>query len=382
MASYSNWQRVQAQTLEDVGSNPTDVTPVTYPKWQRDTVERRDGVGSSPTVTIEVVPQSAEGARSNRAWCGFDSRRPHSCYGAAMRIAARAPNHLGDGVMALPALHALAGLGSLVIHAPRWGPDLYRDVPATVRPVGPMQGDLAVLFAPSVRAAWEARACARRVGVPAESDLDDGRRRAPLRRLFLTDAVPPRVHRADTFRALAEAVGAVVVGDPRYDTCEDDPLPTCDDGAPLPADHVGLAPLSVMGATREWGDYRALADQLADEDRPVVFYAGPGEEERVRAIAGPHVCCSGAPLPALARALGRCRTFVGNDSGLSHFARACGVRTIVLFGSTAPRHTGAAGALVIERDVDCRPCQAATCKNPAGRVCLDVPAARVRMAIG
>lgn len=298
-----------------------------------------------------------------------------------LSIAARAPNHLGDGVMALPALRGLADLGRLAIYAPKWGPDLYRDVPAVVRPLGPMSGDVAVLFAPSVRAAWEARGCATRIGVPSESDVDDGRRRAPLRRLLLNEIVAPRVHRAATFRALAEAAGAVGVGSPRYDVCPDDPMPTCDDGAPIP-DHVGLAPLSVMGTTREWGGYRELADRLADDGQAVVFYGGPGEEARVREVAGPHPSCTRAPLPALARALGRCRTFVVNDSGLSHFARALGVRTIVLFGSTAPRHTGAAGAIAVERDVDCRPCQAAVCRNPAGRVCLDLPVARVRVAVG
>ncbi|MEQ1508193.1 MAG: hypothetical protein ABMB14_38540 [Myxococcota bacterium] len=35
-----------------------------------------------------------------------------------MRIAARAPNHLGDGVLALPAIAALARLGSVEVYAP------------------------------------------------------------------------------------------------------------------------------------------------------------------------------------------------------------------------------------------------------------------------
>nr|MBA2319762.1 hypothetical protein [Deltaproteobacteria bacterium] len=49
-----------------------------------------------------------------------------------MRILAVAPRHLGDGVMALPALAALARVGDLVIRAPAWGATLYRDVPATL----------------------------------------------------------------------------------------------------------------------------------------------------------------------------------------------------------------------------------------------------------
>ena len=78
------------------------------------------------------------------------------------RIAARAPNHLGDGVLALPALEALARLvgsrGRFEIYAPAWADDLYRDLPAIVRPRGTMApADAAALFPPSLRAAIEAR---------------------------------------------------------------------------------------------------------------------------------------------------------------------------------------------------------------------------------
>jgi ADP-heptose:LPS heptosyltransferase len=272
-----------------------------------------------------------------------------------LALAARAPNHLGDGVMALPALHALSRLGSLTIHAPAWGRDLYRDVEADVVPRGPIGPvDVAVLFAPSLRAAWEGRRASRRVGVPGD-----------WRRWLLTDVVAAREHRRDTYAALATAAGAVVGGDPVYALHPDDAVPD------VPSGHVGLNPLSASGATVEWAGFRALADHLG---LPVVFYAGPGEAERLGAVAGAHPVQVGLPLPAFAGALSRCAVFVSNDSGGAHFARACGVPTVVIHGSTTAARTGPAGAIAIDGpELACRPCYRKACRNPDALACLRIP---------
>lgn len=42
------------------------------------------------------------------------------------------------------------------------------------------------------------------------------------------------------------------------------------------------------------------------------------------------------PLEALVDELGRCDLFLGHDSGISHLAAACGLRCVLLFGSTDP----------------------------------------------
>lgn len=277
-----------------------------------------------------------------------------------MRIAARAPNHLGDGVMALPALAALARLGDLTVHAPPWGAALYRDLPARVAPRGPMRADAAALFAPSLRAALEARRCARRVGLATDH-----------RRWLLTDVVEPALHRGDTYARIAAALGAVAHGPPRFEARPDDPLPE------VPEGHVGLNPVSVSGAVREWRGWLALADRL---DRPVVFYGGPGEGARVAAVAGPHPRAVGLPLPAFARALGRCAVFVSNDSGPAHFARACGAPTVVVHGSTTAARTGPAGAVPVEGpDLDCRPCYRQRCRRALE--CFDIPVGAVLSAV-
>lgn len=264
-------------------------------------------------------------------------------------ILAVAPNHLGDGVMALPAVHALAALGPLRIVGPRWAPDVYRDVPQAAAGTP----DTAVLFAPSLRAAWRVRGVPRRVGTPTDA-----------RGWLLTDRVPRGPHTRDTFAALAARVGAVAAGPPRWSPRPTDPAPE------VPADHVGLVPLSATGATRQWPHFRALADRLRG---PVVFYGGPGEEDAVARIAGPHVARVGLPLPAFAGALRRCRLLISVDTGAAHFAAAVGARVVVVYGSTAPAGSGPWGAAAVHgAAMPCAPCWKRRCRWDRPR-CLERP---------
>jgi ADP-heptose:LPS heptosyltransferase len=43
-------------------------------------------------------------------------------------------------------------------------------------------------------------------------------------------------------------------------------------------------------------------------------------------------------LNLLAAVIAQCATFIGNDSGIAHLAAALGIRSVVLFGPTLPRH--------------------------------------------
>lgn len=284
------------------------------------------------------------------------------------RLACRAPNHLGDGVVALPAVRGLAALGPLTVYGPRWASDLYRGLGVRVLPRGPVRGaDVAVLLAPSLRAAWEARRAPRRIGTV------DG----DPRRWLLTEVVSPGLHTADTYRALAEAAGARVEGAPSWSRRAGDPVPA------VPPGHVALDPLTGAGRVKEWQGFRALADRL--EGR-ALFYAGPGEADAVRDLAGPHPVLAGLPLPALAGALSRCAAYVANDTGGAHFARACGVPTVVVYGPTVPERTGPAGALAVQRPgPGCRPCYGRRCRRGDHR-CLEIPVDavldRVREVLG
>lgn len=278
-----------------------------------------------------------------------------------MRLLARAPNHLGDGVMAIPALRALAGLGPLTVQAPGWGRELYAELGVTLAPPGPAPRlDAAVLFPPSLRVALQALPARRRIGTPTD-----------LRRPLLTDVVPESTHRAETYAALAAVLGARAEGPPTFTGRA--PAPA------VPEGHIGLNPVSASGEVVEWRGFRALADRLG---RPVVFYGGPGEAARVAAVAGPHPTRVGMSLPAFASALERCAVFVSNDSGAAHFARAVGVPTVVVYGSTRPERTGPAGAAaVVGPSVACAPCYRKRCASRPRLLCLGLTVESVQAAV-
>jgi len=202
----------------------------------------------------------------------------------------RAPNHLGDGVMALPALSALvAAADRATIGAPRWGRELYGGLDAEIVECAavPRDADIAILFAPSFRAAWQAKRVPRRIGLATDA-----------RWWLLSEAVQPLAqHRRDDYASLASRLGVSVPPAPRFGAS------ATADGSP----HVGLNPVSASGLTVEWPHFGALATRLVDQGVPVVVYAGLGDSERVRAAVPSSTGAAYAPehdLNALAAALG------------------------------------------------------------------------------
>lgn len=267
----------------------------------------------------------------------------------------RAPDHLGDGVMALPAIEALARAAALEVHAPGWGAELYAGLPVVPTDTPP-RGEVGVLLKPSFGAAWRWRGLPRRVGL-AEAG----------RGWLLTDpVVPPAGHRREGYAAVAAGLGVRVAGPAVYRPRGRAP--------PVPADHLGLNPWS-PSATVRWPHFRALADSWRG---PVVVYAGPGEGAAARAATGRDVV-EGLALPEFAAALDRCAAFVTNDSGAGHFAAACGAPVVMVHGSTTPSRTGA-GTPVEAEGPWCRPCYRKWCFN--GLACLErVEVERVRRAL-
>ena len=274
----------------------------------------------------------------------------------------RAPNHLGDAVMALPAIEALARRGPVSVQGPAFLADLIADPAIRIAPVSTMDRRVqqAILLAPSLGAALAARRAQRRIGTPTDG-----------RRWLLTDPIAARIHRSDTYAAIARAAGGQVRGRPRVR-----PRPgPCPD---VPEGHIGLNPV-VGGTSRSWAGFSTLAARLG---RPVVFYGGPGEADRVARVAGDHRSRVGLGLPDFARALSRCAVFVSNDSGAAHFAAAVGTPVVVVHGSTTPAATGPAGSVAIRgRPAPCAPCYRADCFWPGAPPCLDIAVDEVLDAI-
>lgn len=254
--------------------------------------------------------------------------------------------------MALPAIRALRQVDRLTVAAPAWGRALYGHLDVHLVPRGTVPAaDAGVLFPPSFRAAWEARRLPRRIG-----------ERTDLRGWLLTDVLPRSTgHRAEGYTALVGVLGAAVEGPPTL------PVPEGDPG--VPDGHLALVPVSPSGEPVMWRGF----EQLGRNCRwPVVVYTGPGESWPT-GLPTRHAL----PIPDLMRALVRARAVVSNDSGVAHLARALGVRTLVVHGSTVAERTGAAGSeAIVGPSLPCMPCYAKRC-SVGGAPCLDIGVDRV-----
>lgn len=133
--------------------------------------------------------------------------------------------------------------------------------------------------------------------------------------------------------------------------------------APLVALHPGSG-----GVLKEWLPARwgAVADAVAAPlDARVIVTGGPGEEVGVQAvlaaIRSPALAAVGAlDWPGLAALYARCRLVLGVDSGPLHLAAALGVPTVRVFGPTDPARFGPWGAdarqQVVRASLPCSPC--------------------------
>ena len=79
--------------------------------------------------------------------------------------------------------------------------------------------------------------------------------------------------------------------------------------------------------------------------RPWLLVLGPAEDD---VLAPPDArLARSLPLRTLGAVLARADLFLGNDSGVSHLAAACGTRTLALFGPTDPELWAPVGRSVL-----------------------------------
>ncbi len=280
----------------------------------------------------------------------------------------RLPDHLGDGVMAIPAVAAIARLGPVQLVGPKWTQRLYAGI-AQQTANAP---HTAILFKPSFSAAWQARHYQRRVGLQGD-----------WRSWLLTDPVMrTKGHRIEDYTALAETVGAHVIDSPSFETTKTEQ----DFGRTISPESVLLLPLSNSQATVGWTGFRQLADELGER---ALFAAGPGECEALREIAGPHRTLPPLDIGRFAAVAQRVQRVVGNDSGLAHLAAAArhamGIQAAsvhVVFASTDPTRTGPIGCSAHhEYNLPCQPCYRKSCRIASVAPCLSVSTVGINKAI-
>ena len=296
----------------------------------------------------------------------------------------RAPNHLGDLVMALPALAsagaeadvqvvrflaplvAMAGLGGRVLSLDRGA----RGFVQAARALRRARYRRGVVLPPSLGSA--ALLAAGGVGIRRGTDTD---RRGPL----LTERVPREatraLHRVDLYCLLTAGRVPDATPAPRLR-----PDATAREAWAAVAGPLGTQRGPLVGVfpgsnapSRRWDADRfaAVARALAAEGARVAVFGGPGERALTAQVAGSWAADLGGrtSLAALAAGLALCAVLVSNDSGPQHVAAAVGTPVVALWGAGDPlvtRPVGPAHTLLRPPDLPCVPCRKNVCPR-AGR---------------
>jgi ADP-heptose:LPS heptosyltransferase len=133
-------------------------------------------------------------------------------------------------------------------------------------------------------------------------------------------------------------------------------------------------------AAKNWPAQRfaAVAAHLHHRGWRILLIRGPADELAAWEVQGAlheqeYILLDSLPLHLLAAMLTLCRTYVGNDSGISHLAAAVGAPTAVVFGPTDPQVWAPRGehVRVVRGRAACAPCsreEQQTCRRPG---CLE-----------
>jgi heptosyltransferase-2 len=308
--------------------------------------------------------------------------------GAGRRLVIRAPNWLGDAVMALPAMGSIRRhfQGSLIVAARSSIAPLFEeetdakpdqvlvvDEKHEIEQLRAARADTIVLLPNSFGSAWVARRAniAERWGYAGSA-----------RSILLTRAVARprgRFHQVEHYRHLINGFGIDPIGAPPRLAVTARTARTTDvllHEAKVTDEErlVGFAPGAAYGHAKRWPPDRVarLIVHLASTYGVVPVLVGAGDDrftgreiESTLPTGTRLVNLIGkTTLRTLAGVIARCAAFVSNDSGAMHVAAALSVPLTAIFGPTdervtAPRSQGPAD--VILRRVFCRPCMLREC---------------------
>jgi heptosyltransferase-2 len=324
-----------------------------------------------------------------------------------MKILVRAPNWVGDAVMAIPALEAIRNTHAsdeICVLARPAVADLFAGQPFADRILqydfrGRHRGwwgrekllaelrrekfSIAVLLQNAFDAAWLAwrSGIPERIGyardargllltkairVPAEGEIPKHESHYYLELLRRAGWIetqpeiePIRLHVAEASRASAEST-------------------LRNAGAGENTWRCAIAPGASYGAAKCWPPERfaQLADRLISEcGADVIFFGTPGEMEisaRIRTqMKSRAISLVGeTSMRELAAMFTSCSVFIGNDSGAMHVAAAAGLPVIGIFGSTDPEGTAPVTqqCTLIREPVSCSPCFLRRC--PVDHRCM------------
>ncbi len=305
-----------------------------------------------------------------------------------MKIVVRAPNWVGDSVLALPAMETIIRNypdSEVWVAAQPWVKDLFpmsgmfagtislpeqkglKNLRDAARSLREARFDLGILFTNSFASAlvFYLAKIPQRWGYKKDG-----------RGLLLTKGIPIRheenpAHQTRYYLDLLIGLGLKgfheeysLPADQRERALTEEWLES--QNIQIQSPFIIINPGAYYGSAKRWPAerYAELASLLQSRMRAQVLIIGSsGETPLAEAIASrmserPHILTGKTSLPRLAALLIISDLFVTNDSGPMHLANVLKVPLVALFGPTDPARTGPKQqpAIVIHKEAPCWPC--------------------------
>lgn len=304
------------------------------------------------------------------------------------KIIIRTPNHLGDSLMAQPAVAAFASgrpNDDISILIPEWARPIYRNIPDALlllvesRYLHGMkaisyQSDLlkregfetGVLLTPSFSSAliFYLAGVKNRFGYNT-----DGRALLLNQRREHKDV--SRFHRSERYRHLLEEVAGGELKPDRPEISVINPalgsaVELLGDNRIVPEEAFVAIAARAVAPSRRWGseNYAVLARRILTELGLKTVLLGSAAERRAGGeIAGEEAdivnICGQTDIETAAAVLSMAKLFIGNDSGLAHLAAAVDIPLVVLSGADKPAETSPVSdkkTVIIRDNLDCISC--------------------------
>jgi heptosyltransferase-2 len=314
------------------------------------------------------------------------------------RIFIRAPNWIGDAVMATPALGALRSTfpqATLVVAAPPRVADLFHHHPCcdavmvfdkarNHRGIGGLlrftsevrrqRFDLAILL----QNAFEAGIIAWLSRIPLRAGYRSDHRGALLTHPVAVGKAQRELHHTRYYLHMLEALG-IRGGDGRLRLQLTVQEQSWAQTVLEAGDWLAINPGAAYGSAKRWFPQRfaAVADHLAAKWRARVVLTGSEAEigigrEIERAMRTQPLNLIGrTTLRQLMAILAQCRLLITNDSGPMHLAAALGTPLVAIFGPTDHTTTSplTPACRIVRQELPCAPCLLRHC--PTDHRCMD-----------
>ncbi|MCX6829777.1 MAG: lipopolysaccharide heptosyltransferase II [candidate division Zixibacteria bacterium] len=310
-------------------------------------------------------------------------------------IVIRVPNHLGDCLMAYPAISAMASAAGdtrITLLLPQWAEPIYarmKNISLLPLDSGKLHGPGAIIF--QSRILRKMKFDSGIILTPSFSSalilLLAGVRkrygyRGEGRGMLLNHPVPKPdgiMHRARSYMRLIEHFTQNPLPDsiPQMEISPSAHSAAItllrENGIDESGQFVAIAPQAVA-ESRRWGsdNYAALAQTILSSSGGRLILVGTDSERAAGAqIAGDDKrivnLCGRTDIGSAAALLKKACLFIGNDSGLAHLAAAIGIPLVILSGADNPAETSPLSekkTVIIKDNLDCISCVKNVCPRP------------------